>query len=121
MTAIQVINALPMAQKLMGLNLPVKKAYKIYTLAKLINDKRDFFINEEKKIIDKFEGTILEGGNIQFKDTETQIKFSQEHAELMNYEVDDIEIIELSFNDLGEAVFSALEIAALDGIINFID
>ena len=70
MIAIQLINTLPIIQKLMGLNLPIKKAYKIYTLAKLINDKRDFFINEEKKIIDKFDGNLTESGNIIFKDEE---------------------------------------------------
>ena len=121
MIAIQLINTLPIIQKLMGLNLPIKKAYKIYTLAKLINDKRDFFINEEKKIIDKFDGNLTESGNIIFKDEETQIKFSQEHYELMNYEIDDIEIIELSFNDFEGAELSALEIAALEGLIKFID
>ena len=121
MTAIQLINSLPVIQKLMDLKLPVKKAYSIYTLAKQINDNREFFIKEEKKIIDKFNVTILESGNLEFKSPEDQLQFIEEHNELSNYEVEDFNIIELSFDDLKEAELSALEIAALDGIIKFID
>ena len=121
MTAIQLINSLPVIQKLMDLKLPVKKAYSIYTLAKQINDNREFFIKEEKKIIDKFNVTILESGSLEFKSPEDQLQFIEEHNELSNYEVENFNIIELSFDDLKEAELSALEIAALDGIIKFID
>lgn len=119
MTARQMLNALPMVQKIMELKLPIKKAYKVYNLAKVINEKREFFINEEKKIVDKFEVEILEDGKIRFKDSESKLGFMQGHAELMNYEISDLDPLELSFDDLGEVEFTPMEIMQLEGVINF--
>jgi hypothetical protein len=119
MTVQQMLSALPMVQKIMELKLPIKKAYKAYYLAKVINEKRDFFIGEEKKLIDKFEAEVLEDGNIRFKDSESQLGFMRDHAELMNYEIEDVAAIELSFDDLGEAKFTPMEIMQLEGVINF--
>jgi hypothetical protein len=104
----------------MDISLPIRKSYQIYALAKQINDKRDFFIKEEKKIIDKFNAQII-NNEIQFKDIETRRLFELEHENLMKYEIDDIDIIELSFEDFKDAQLTALDIAALDGIINFVD
>lgn len=121
MTISQMLTALPVVQKIMGLKLPIKKAYKAYSLAKVINDKRDFFINEEKKLIDKFEATILDNGNIQFKSEESQKAFIEEHNELLNYVVEDAEVLDLSFEDLGTAEFTPVEVGQLEGVVNFID
>lgn len=119
MTVQQMLNALPVLQKVMELKLPIKKAYKIYSLAKFIEDKRQFFVEEEKKLITKFEGEILENGNIRFKTPVEQGKFSQEHQELMTYEVEGLESIDLSFDDLGEAEFTPRDLMLLEGVINF--
>ena len=121
MTISQMLNAFPVVQKIMELKLPIKKAYKVYTLVKVINDKRDFFINEEKKLIDKFEGTLLQNGKIQFKSAEIQVKFAEEYNELMNYIIEDVEVFELKFEDLGEVEFTPAEIGMLEGVINFVD
>ena len=43
----------------------------------------------------------------------------RDHAELMNYEIEDIAAIELSFDDLGDAEFTPMEIMQLEGVINF--
>ena len=117
----QMLNSLPILQKMMELKLPVKKAYKIYNLAKAIEDKRQFFIDEEKKLIDKFNAEILENGNIKFKTAEDQMNFSKEHAELMNYEIEDLATLELSFDDLGDAEFTPRDLMALEGVINFVE
>jgi hypothetical protein len=117
----QMLNALPVLQKIMELKLPVKKAYKIYNLAKFIEDKRQFFIQEEKKLIEKFNAEILENGNIRFNSVEDQITFSQEHADLMNYEIEELETLELNFDDLGDAVFTPRDLMTLEGVINFVE
>lgn len=115
------LNSLPILQRIMELKLPIKKAYQVYSLAKAINDKREFFINEEKKLIEKFSAEVLEGGKVKFKDAATQAEFLQEHADLMNYEVVDLEAIELNFDDLGNAEFTPVELMQLEGVINFIE
>ena len=121
MTVQQMLNSLPILQRVMELKLPIKKAYKAYILAKVINEKREFFINEEKKLIEKFDAETMDGGNIKFKTAEDQFGFLQEHAELMNYEVADLEVLELSFDELGDAEFTPVEIMQLEGVVNFIE
>ena len=121
MKLIQVMNALPVLQKVMKLSLPIKKSFKIYTLAKQVNDTRDFFIKEEKKIIDKYEVKVLENGSLEFKDIEAQRGFTKEHNELLDYELEGSTAIDLTFDDLKDAKLSAIEVATLEGIINFID
>ena len=121
MTIQQMLNALSGVQKLMGLQLPVKKAFKVYSLAKQINEQRDFFINEEKKLIEKFQGIVDENGMITFNSVEDQQAFSREHNELMSFVPEGTEPVELSFTDLGDAEFTPMELAILEGMINFID
>lgn len=116
----QMLNSLPTLQRMMELKLPIKKAYSIYTLEKLINEQRNFFVNEEKKLIDKFNAEVLEGGKLKFKDTESQLGFVAEHNELMQYEIDAV-AIDLSFEDLGDAEFTPAELMQLEGVINFIE
>lgn len=119
MTVQQMLNSLPILQKVMELKLPIKKAHGIYVLAKQINEQREFFINEEKKLIDKFNAEVLEGGSIRFKTPEEQAQFVKEHANLMNYEVSDLKTIELSFDELGDTEFTPIDILALEGVIDF--
>lgn len=121
MTAQQILNALPLIQNIMDLNLPIKKAYEVYTLAKLINEKREFFINEEKKIIEKFNATVAENGTIRFQSPQDQLAFYQAHSELMNYEVDDLKAVELSLSNLESAQLKPYEIGLLENIITFVD
>lgn len=116
----QMLNSLPVLQRMMELKLPIKKAYSIYSLAKVINEQREFFINEEKKLIEKFEAEVLEGGNIRFKDAESQRDFMKEHSVLMKFEVN-AEVVDLSFEDLGNAEFTPVELMQLEGIINFVN
>lgn len=119
MTVQQMFNALPILQRLMELKLPIKKAYKVYNLAKVINEKREFFINEEKKLIEKFNAQVSENGMLKFEKMEDQVNFLQEHEEMMNYEELDLEVLELDFDDLGDTEFSPIEVMQLEGVISF--
>lgn len=121
MTVQQMLNALPVLQKIIELKLPIKKAYKIYSLTKVIEDKRQFFVAEERKLVDKFNAEILENGSIKFKSVEDQMTFSQEHADLMTYEIEDLETLELNFDDLGDATFTPRELMLIEGVINFVE
>lgn len=117
----QILNSLPILQRVVELKLPIKKAYKVYSLAKQINEQREFFIKEEKKLIEKFNAEILEDGNVKFNSPEDQMGFVTEHAALMQYEVADLNVIELSFEDLGDTELTPKDIMMLEGVINFVD
>ena len=121
MTGQQILNAIPIVKKLTLIELPFKKAYQVYSLTKQINEKADFFINEEKKIINKFGGGATEHGDIQFPSAEAYNAFLKEHAEFMSCEIDDIAVITLSFGDLEGVSLSPLELSALDGLVEFVD
>lgn len=119
MTVQQMLNSLPTLQRIMELKLPIKKAYKVYSLAKLINEQREFFIKEENKLIEKFNAEFLSNGGLKFKNSEEQTMFIKEHAELMSYEVNDLEVLDLDFDDFGDVEFTPVEIMSLEGVINF--
>ena len=121
MTIFKLLNALPILQRFTALSLPVKKAYKVYSLAKQINEQREFFINEERKLVEKFEAEVLPDGRIQFKDSLQQAHFAQEYAELKEYEVENFSPITLTFEDLGDAAITAADISLLEGVIEFIE
>lgn len=115
------IAALLVLNKLMELKLPIKKAYALYSLAKQINEYREFFINEEKKMVSKFNVQVAENGDLHFNSQEDQLAFIQEYNDLMSYEIEDVKSVELSFADLGGVEFTPMELSALDGVINFIE
>ena len=117
----QILNALPVLQKLIELKLPVRKAYEIYKLARQFNDIRDFSIMEEKKMIEKYEAEISQDGRIYFKTPESQNQFFEEHNSLMIGEIDSFPIIELKLDELNDIVLSPMEIGLLSGIIDFKD
>lgn len=121
MTIKQMMYALPVVQKLMGLSLPIKKAHKLYSLAKVINESRIFFISEEKKIVEKFNGSIGAKGEVTFADTADQLKFADAYGELLDYEIPDIEAVELTFDDLGCVEFTPIELSLLEGVIIFVE
>ena len=121
MTMQKILNSLPIIQKVLELKLPFKKAYEVYSLAKQINDKRDFFINEEKKLIAHFHVVVSDEGRVVFSNAEDQQGFQKEYNEILNCELEGLSAIELKIDDLEEARFSSIEIAALEGVINFIN
>jgi hypothetical protein len=47
--------------------------------------------------------------------------FSKEHADLMQYEIEELETLELNFDDLGDAAFTAKDLMTLEGVINFVE
>lgn len=117
MTVQQMFNSLPILQRMMELKLPINKAYAIYTLAKQINDEREFFINKERQMITQFNAEILENGSIKFQNAEDQAKFVSEHAALMGCELENLKAVHLCVEDLGNAEFSPIELMQLEGAI----
>ena len=115
------LNALPVMQKLIGLKLPVRKAHKLFLMAKKAEEQKEFFVQEERKLIEKYEADIREDGRIYFKDSESKAAFLAADAELGQLEVDGFDPIYLTFDDMGNEAFTAADIAALDGVVIFVD
>lgn len=118
MTVQQMLNSVSVIQRIMNLNLPIAKAYKVYSLAKQINEQNEFFINEEKKLIEKFNAKIEDGGRVVFEDPSNQNAFIEEHNKLLQYKLENLPVIELTLADLGDASFSPNELMLLEGVIN---
>ena len=115
----QLLNAYPIMQKLITLKLPVKKAHKVFLMVKKAEEQREFFIQEEKKLIEQYEAEIREDGRIYFKDAETKNAFLAADADLGQIEIDGLECITLTYEDLGDIDFTAADIAALEGVVEF--
>lgn len=120
MTAQQLLQALQILPRLMELKLPVKKAYKIYSMAKAMDTKKEFFVQEEQKLVKNNNGEMIDGG-VKFNTVEDQANFSKEHADMLSCEIDDISAIDLTFDELGEATLTPNDLIALEGVINLIE
>lgn len=115
----QIFNSISILQKILEVNMPIQKAYKISKLIKQIEEQQQFFSKEEQKLVAKFNGQIGEQGQITFNNVEDQIKFLQAHTEFLNYEIPDMQSIELTFADVEGAQFTAKDILLLEGVIDF--
>lgn len=120
MTINQILNATSMLQKLVTLPLPPKKAYQVYRTIKHVDEVREFVVSEEKKLIEQYEASIGGDGTLTFASDEQCAAFAQQRATLLSCEIE-FEELELGFDELGSAQFTALEMMALDGVIKFIE
>ena len=121
MTLNKILNSIQSIEKMITYELPVREAYKIYSLAKTINEKREFFINEEKKLINKYNAEILETGEIKFQSIEDKNNYIAENQALREFEFEDIKPLDLSFSIFDKINFTPADFIVLDGVINFID
>ena len=115
----QLLNAYPIMQKLITLKLPVKKAHRVFLMVKKIEEQREFFIQEERKLIEQYEAEVKADGMIYFKDAESKNAFMAADAELGQIEIDGLECITLTYDDMGDVEFTAADIAALEGVVEF--
>lgn len=116
----KMFNVYPMLQKLITMELPVKVSYQLYKVGKKIEDEKSFFIQEEKKLIEKYNGKVDAVGKIDFEDDKNRESFVKEYQELNNLEIKDLDSLPIKINieDLNIKL-SALEISVLDGFIDF--
>lgn len=116
----KMFNVYPMLQKLITMELPVKVSYQLYKVGKKIEDEKNFFVQEEKKLIEKYHGEVDAVGKINFEDDKNKESFIKEYQELNNLEIKDLDSLPIKINieDLNIKL-SALEISVLDGIIDF--
>lgn len=107
-----------------------RKVRELVDLKKAVDAEIEFYVGEERKIVEAYakkddegEPIILEGGRIQLDSIEKKNAFEKEVSELRNLEVDRIKPISLRTGDFRneEDIPTPAEVLALDGIIDFMD
>ena len=121
MTIQQILGINKPLQKIADLKLPVQKAYKIYNLIKQLQKEQEFAQQEVQKIIQLHEAKIEDSGKVILTNGGDYAQFMKDYSALMYYQIDNIETIKLSFSELQDLQLSSSEIAALEGIIEFIE
>ena len=116
----QIIQAQPSLKKIVNMHFTAKKAYQIYLLSKKVNSIIDFFIEEERKLISKFNAEIKENGEVIFKNAGDAQNFREAYAALQNFEVDlELPPVILTEADVQDKELSPADIFNLEGLITF--
>lgn len=105
-------------------------SYAIAKAVKEINGHKEFYISEEKKIVEAYASKdkdgqviVMDGNRIKFDNMENAQKFNSEISNLQKTEIDIFEPIELKLSDFkdGDMNLTPNDIMALDGFIVFND
>ena len=104
MKNITIISAYGALKELSMLKLPMKTAYAVYKMLKKADECYNFFITEERKLIEKHNGNVdPQTGRINFNDAGAQIAFQTEYMELHELDIDwDLAPVVLNLDTLGD-------------------
>lgn len=106
--------------RLSQMRLPIKTAFSVYQLVKKIEEPYKFALEEEKKLINKYNAEVKENGIISFSSAEDKNSFQNELQELNQLDHDiEIEPIVIKIEDLGEQTITPSDIFALEGFVEF--
>lgn len=119
-TLIQTSNAEAALQGFLEASLPPKKAWSLYQLSKLLNEQNEFYINEQRKILIKYDGEPQPNGYVKFSSPEVSLQAQTDLNELSQLEVElNVTPITLTENDTQDIRISMQQAAALDGFVIF--
>lgn len=120
LTFLQIGNLNDVFSQLTSLALPPKKAYALYRISKVITEKFDFIVEQQKKMVEKHNATIGVNGQVSFQNGEDMKAFQAELQELNAIEEElDIEPIILTEKEARNIALTMAQAAALEGIIVF--
>ena len=127
MKLIEILNANEALKKLANSKFnSFKKAYELSKLRKQVDEEVNFYIEEEKKIVEAYaskdeNGTpiFLDGGRIKLDSVEAKNNFEKDINELRNLEIDKISKVSISPSDFKEDIPTPNEILALEVLIDF--
>ena len=106
--------------RLSQVRLPIKIAFSVYQLVKKMEEPYKFALEEEKKLINKYNAEVKENGIISFSSAEDKDSFQNELQELNQLDHDiEIEPIVIKMEDLGEQTITPSDIFALEGFVEF--
>ena len=105
-----------------------KKAYELSKLRKQVDEEVNFYVDEEKKIVETYASKgedgkpiFLEGGRIKLDSLEAKNSFEKEINELRELEIDKISKVTINCNDFKseDDIPTPNEILALEVLIDF--
>ena len=105
-----------------------KKAYELSKLRRQVDEEVNFYVDEEKKIVETYASKgedgkpiFLEGGRIKLDSLEAKNSFEKEINELRELEIDKISKVTIKSNDFKseDDIPTPNEILALEVLIDF--
>lgn len=120
MTQGEVIRAYRALDSLMTVQMPIKVAYRLHKLKKILQNAWDFQYEREKQYLEEFHGEVLQNGNVKFEDPEQMRAWTEAMTSLKDMEVNDIlfEPVKLPASD--DIMVKPETLADLDGFV-FLD
>lgn len=116
----QINKAFLALRKLSGQKLPFRKALGIYNLINALEPQYNFAVDEEKKLINQYNGNIEEGGMVVFEKNEDMNSFRKEIESLNDMEIDlKFNSVSLSDFDMEGLIISPSDIHDLEGFVAF--
>ena len=116
----QVNRAYSALGRLANMQLPVRDSRNLYLLSKQLEDTYYFELEQEKKLIKKYGGTLSANGSVTFANSEDANKFGEELSELNNLEVEIVfNPVVILCDAMGDQKISPLDVACLDGFVSF--
>lgn len=120
MTYRQIINIYPALSDLRKLQLPYAKARDVYRLCKFFENEYNFFIEEESKLIIKYNGSVGADSFITFADNDSKVLYANDINKLKDIDSDiAFQPIVLTSNDIGAQTITPETIDRLDGVVTF--
>lgn len=129
MKLFELLNALPSLRRLSELKFSsFKKVREIAILRKKVEEEVDFYVKEERKLIETYatkgkDGNpiILDGGRIKLDSKESKDKFETEIAKLRDLDIDSISKVSLTETDFSDTnnLPTPEEILVLESVIDF--
>lgn len=106
--------------RLANMQLPVRDSRNLYMLSKQLDDAYSFEVEQEKKLIEKYNGVLTGDGGVTFPSNDEAKKFSEDLAELNNLEVDvEFDPVVISCDAMDGQRISPFDVACLDGFVTF--
>ena len=106
--------------RLANMQLPVRDSRNIYMLSRQLENAYNFELEQEKKLIEKYHGTINGDGGVVFQSGEDAAGFNEELAELNNLDIEvEFDQVFINCDAMGNQCITPLDIAYLDGFVTF--
>lgn len=116
------MRAYPLLQQFLQLSGNAQQSYQLYKFLKQIQEDVDFYVQEEKKLIEKYSANVDTDGQISFDDKENQKLFSQEINNLQNMELPQLmNTITIPLKSIQNIQLTPADFYLLENIINFVE
>ena len=116
------MRAYPLLQQFLQLSGNAQQSYQLYKFLKQIQEDVDFYVQEEKKLIEKYAANVDQDGQISFDDKENQKLFSQEINNLQNMELPQLmNTITIPLKSIQNIQLTPADFYLLENIINFVE